>query len=82
MDKPLLQTNIPVRRRMSVRKGAISVASWSCHNRALPQEFIEPLKAARVHALIRSMGHTGLPVGNAVPLEHTQIRQDAERREA
>jgi len=47
--------------------------------KSIPQVFTDPLKAARVHALIRCMRYTGLPIGNAVCLERTQLRQDAEK---
>lgn len=47
--------------------------------KAVPQVFTDPLKAARMHALIRCMRRTGLFIGNAVCLERTQIRQDVEK---
>jgi integrase len=50
--------------------------------KAAPQVFTDPLKAARVHALIRCMRHTGLPIGKVVCLERTQVRQDAGKRAA
>lgn len=37
--------------------------------KSIPQVFTDPLKAARVHAVIRCMRYTGLPIGNAVCLE-------------
>jgi site-specific recombinase XerD len=48
--------------------------------KALPQVFTDPVKAARVHALIRCMRYTGLAIGDAVCLERTQIRQDSKKR--
>jgi site-specific recombinase XerD len=48
--------------------------------KAVPQVFTDPLKAAKIRALIRCMRHTGLSIGEAVCLERTQVRHDAEKR--
>jgi site-specific recombinase XerD len=44
---------------------------------AIPQEFTDTTKAARIHALIRCMRYTGLAIGDAVCLERAMIRQNS-----
>ena len=42
-------------------------------------EFEDPVKAARVRALIRCMRYTGLAIGDAVCLERTKIQHDPKK---
>ncbi|MGH9378565.1 MAG: tyrosine-type recombinase/integrase [Terriglobia bacterium] len=47
---------------------------------AVPRLFVDSVKAARVHALIRCMRYTALAIGDAVCLERANIRYDAKKR--
>jgi site-specific recombinase XerD len=47
---------------------------------AIPEEFTDTTKSARIRALIRCMRYTGLAIGDAVCLERSKIQQDAKRK--
>jgi site-specific recombinase XerD len=47
---------------------------------AIPQEFSDATKAARIRALIRCMRYTGLAIGDAVCLERAKIQPDAKKK--
>jgi site-specific recombinase XerD len=47
---------------------------------AIPEEFPDATKAARIRALIRCMRYSGLAIGDAVCLERSKIQKDAAKK--
>ena len=47
---------------------------------AIPKEFLDTTRAARIRALVRCMRYTGLAIGDAVCLERSKIQRDTAKK--